>query len=687
MPYTGDQLAQIYGSTDSIPNDVLYEFLCQEDTRTDLARRISSYKDRLREAGEAEDEVSKVQYLKLAAVELEKFKESKFVASVRKRCKSDLPWLVCWFCWETNGESEGKDISENRITEESHGPILSLFVKKDDSKKLRDQDTRKLRLLLWPRGGMKSTIDVIDSVQWILNFPEIRILYLTGDNDLAEKFVKETKGHFVQKTDKPTLMNLFFPEFCFEEKSVGNVKEFSSPVWLSKKQMRGEPTVQASSIGSGLGGRHYEVIKADDAVYDQNSRTDETCANVAKQLSLTARHGKMLRQWGYFDAVGTRYHDDDYYGHIIEKNIGDLKVTSGKCWTLTENPTTGQLILVGKAIVIKPEVVARLEKEGRPVNYIEAGIDGCDLLLPDIMPYSFLMGEFADNEETFEGQLNQNPRSAGSTTFDRPLLLRNTVPFTDMPYRGPVSITWDFAGPFNKKKGRDHCTASVAMWNEKGTCYITELIRSRFRPADLAKAVADLAKKYHPFIVGIEDAGGARWLEDSINSEARKTNDPYVIQICSKIDWIPPSNVKGAKLLRIASLHPWFVDGRMKLANYLLNGQMELVYSEFERCLHGTGHDDIPDAVSYQLRYAPRVAGMVMPKEGMKGGSPNPFNPFAMSPEQAAYNLLYIEGTDQFGRVGFGPPPTPIIAPAPEPEVRAEAPGDLPPILGAGIFG
>ena len=685
--YTSDQLAQTYGSTENIPNSVLYEFLCQEDTRAELARRIAPYKDRLREAAEAEDENSRAQYIKLANAELEKFKESKFVASVRKRCKSDLGWLACWWTWETNPEGEGRPISDNRVTEESHGPIINLFVKKDDTKKLRDQDTRKLRLLLWPRNGMKSTLDVVDSVQWILNFPEIRILYLTGDNDLAQGFVKETKGHFLIRTENPSLMNLFFPEFCFEEKDVGNVYEFNNPVWLARKVYRKEPTVQAASVGSGLGGRHYEVVKADDAIYDRNTENEEICVKVARKISVTVNPGKALRQWGYLDAVGTRYHDDDWYGHIIEKNIGELKVTQGKCWTLTENPTTGQLILIGKAIVIKPEVVAKLEKEGRPVNYIEAGEEGCDLLLPDIMPYKFLMGAYADNEEVFEGQLNQNPRSAGSTTFDRPLLLRNTVPFTDMPYRGPVSITWDFAGPFNKKKGRDHCTASVAMWNEKGTCYITELIRSRFRPADLAKAVVDLTKKYHPFIVGIEDAGGARWLEDSINSEARKSNDPYVMQICSKIDWIPASNVKGAKLLRIASLHPWFVDGRMKLANYLLNGQMELVYSEFERCLHGTGHDDVPDCISYQLRYAPRVAGMIVPKEGMKGASTNPFNPFAMSPEQAAYNLLYVEGTDQFGRVGFGPPPTPIIAPEPEPEVRAESPGDLPPILGAGLFG
>ena len=667
-------IATKFGGFENIPNETLYTFLCEEETRAALAKLVKPYKDLVQQASDAKDKEQKEFLFKAAAEKLEEFKKHPFTTSVRKRSKSDLPWLACYFTWETNPFSNGQDISENRITEASHGPILNFFVKKDDSKKFKDQDARKIRLLLWPRNGCKSTIDVVDAAQWILNFPEVRILYYTGDDDLAVKFVTETKGHFIVNKSRPTLMNLFFPEFCVEEAKMGNQFEFTCPVFADKNLLRGESTVLASSVMAGVGGRHFDVIKADDAVYERNSESTDLCLKVAKKIGLTVRPGKTLMHKGYLDIVGTRYHEDDYYGQLIEKNlVGDVKTTDGisleqRPWVLTENGqpnATAHLILIAKGIQIKQERVVQLEKEGKPVTYIEAGKDGCHLLLPEVMSYSFLMGEYSDNEETFESQINQNPRAQGSITFDRPLLLRNTVRFEELPFSGPTSQTWDFAGPFNKqKKGdRDFCTASNAIWDNKGNCYINEVIRNRYKPADLAKAVVDFARKYHPFVIGIENAGMAQFLEMEIKREAAKTGVMQVIDVCNRIDWITPSNVKGAKQLRIAALHPWFVDGRLKLAHFLLNGQIGVVYDEFERCLHGKGHDDIPDVISYQPRYAPRVNQMTTKEAG------NPL--FGMPKDTAMWNLLYEEGTDAFGRIGYGPPPEPIIAPEPDPELEA----------------
>jgi phage terminase large subunit-like protein len=677
------ELADKFGGFENIPHADLYRFLCLPETRDALTKLVKPYRDRIQEAAESKDKEQKEFLLKAAAEKLEEFKKHPFIASVRKRCKSDLTWLACYFCWESNPEGVGRPIEDNCITPESHGPILSLFVKKDDSKKLKDQDKKKIRLLLWPRGGQKSTIDVVDGVQWILNFPEIRILYLGGDVDLAKGFIRETKGHFLE-CQESTLMNLFFPEFCVNDKQLGNEFEFDCPVYLAKtggQRVRKEPTVWATSVGSGMGGRHAEVVKSDDAVYDGNSANEDICKNVSKKIDITVRPGKVLRFYGYLDLVGTRYNEYDYYGEVIDgdKKDGEITTTTGRCWTLTENEKSGLQILIGRAIVIKPEVVQRLEKEGRPVNYIEAGEEGCDLLLPDTMPYSRLMGEYTKNEEAFEGQFNQNPRAQGSVTFDRPLLLRNTVRFDELPFSGPISQTWDFAGPFNKEKrgDRDYCTASNAVWDNKGNCYITELIRNRYKPADLAKAVVDFARKYHPFIIGIEDCAGSRWLEPQIKLEAQKTGIMQVIDVCNRIDWIAQDNQKGAKKLRMAALHPWFTDGRMKLAHFLLNGQIGVVYDEFERCLHGKGHDDIPDVISRQVLYAPRVNQMAA-KEAS-----NPL--FGMPKDRAAFNLLYEPGTDAFGRIGFGPPPEPIVEPEPDPDLTSQPmyPNVLNP-LGAG---
>jgi hypothetical protein len=687
MPETISVLKTKYGSYDAIPNAELYESLCLPITRADLVKLGAVYNEWIEKFNSAEDKkengqkVTKAEqqehFSKRASAALEDFKTHPFIASVRLRTQTSLPWIACYLTWETNPFSDGQSITENKINEQSHAPILDFFVKKDPNKKLREQDSIKKRLLLWPRNGCKSTIDIVDATQWILNFPAVRILYFTGDDDLAIKFVRETKGHFLINKSEPTLMNLFFPEFCFEEAKIGNQFEFNCPVWADKCLLRGEPTVQASSVGSGLGGRHYDVVKADDAVYDRNTASSELCQNVSHKIRLTISHGKMLMHSGYLDVVGTRYHEDDYYGDLIEKNVGDLKVTSGlqvdsppRPWTLTENQTLKQKILIAEGIRVKTEVAARLEKEAKEVTYINAGIDGCDLLLPTIMSYSWLMGSYADDERTFESQINQNPRSLSHTTFDRVLLLRSTVNFSEAPFNGPVSQTWDFAGPFNaeKKGDRDFCTASAGIWNEKGTCFIQEVVRKRFKPADLAKAVVEFAKKYHPFIIGIEDTGGAKFLEETIKAEALKSGDQHVIEVCRKIDWIPQDNRKGSKNLRMSAMHPWLVDGRLKFLNHCMAacGGMDVLYNEFERCLHGGKHNDIPDVISYQVSgrvdkpsYSTRILNMVLKPE-ISGKA------FLANPIQAEWNMLFENG-DAFGRPGMGGPPMPIVAPEPEP--------------------
>src|SRR6266702_4737543 len=75
------------------------------------------------------------------------------------------------------------------------------FVRKDPTIKsfkqfALDFSGYKERLLLVPRGGFKSSIDMADCVQWVICFPEVTMLILTGVLNLAKDFVQEVKDHF-----------------------------------------------------------------------------------------------------------------------------------------------------------------------------------------------------------------------------------------------------------------------------------------------------------------------------------------------------------------------------------------------------------------------------------------------------------------------------------------------------------
>lgn len=573
---------------------------------------------------------------------------------VRRRAKADLYFFAKYVI--------GFDKHRNDLMmDATHRRVCDMFVHKNDTKTIQNQDIRKQRLILYPRGSFKSVIDVADAAQWILNFPDIRILFLTGDEPLAEGFLSDTRSIFIKHSEEePSFMNVFFAEFCIDlgTRESGNVSNFTSPM---RRIERKEPTVMAASINSTLSGKHFDVIKADDIVTNRNSENELQCGKVTKQLRLNK---KTLMAFGYLDMIGTRYRDYDTWGEIIEKNVGELEKETGPCWEIIRNLSTGLNILIGHAWQAKPE------SSIKDVNDLIK--DDYNLLFPELLTYEFLKGERDQDEFIFEGQYNQNPKSESFQIFSYPLLVSHTVPWSEIPINGPTVVTWDFA--FSAKKGRDYSTAAVGRYNQKGQLFIIELIRQRFRPAELAKKVVELARDWHPDIIGIENAGGSNFLGPAIMNEAEKTGQPYVVEICNRIDWFSPEREPNAKKNRIGALHPWLTEDRLFFSSHL--PYLDVLYKEFEQCMEAHHHDDIPDVIARQPQYAPRMYNMIQKQEIA-----------TWSREEAMWNILFEEGSDEFGRIGGGfSQPQPMT---PEPtfsdEVHSDCPPGLDPILGAGF--
>jgi phage terminase large subunit-like protein len=658
MAVTWEELISEHKAPQLVPDEILYNYLVRDDVKQSL--------------------------IALRQVEGALEKRSLYT-EVRRRSKSDLFWLARYFTWDASAHNESGSIDDNGIEEESHRVICEFFTKKDETKSIREQDTWKERLLLFPRGAMKSTIAAIDLLQWILVFPTIRCLYLTATSDLAEDYVREIKGYFTFREENPTLMNIFMPEYCFTEKNQGPAGELVCPVFAATGKKRREPTLLGLGIDQAISGRHFDLGLFDDMINTDNSQSAEQNEKIIRNYYINR---KTIMSWGYKNIVGTRYNDLELYGKMLDENVGEIvKENPRPTLEITKNTTASRLIMVGKAIEILPETAKRLEAEGRSVTYKEAGESGCDLLLPKIWSYNQLLTEFADNEFAAESQLNQNPRPTGFTTFDRPLLLQATVHFEEIPVAGIRVNVWDFA--YVAKEKRDYTTGAASIWSDSGVCYINDIVRDRFSPTDLAKAVVNLARKTHPVVVGIEDAPGCRFLEDTIINEARKTNDPQVLAVCSRIDWIPLDRSKDAKINRIKSLHPWLVEGRMKFSNHL--PFLDVLYREFERCTMSATHDDLPDVVSFMPRFAPRVRQLIASQYQAPLSREDAI-------AQAQYNLLYGPwlgdsdyGADAYGNLGRGElisVPMEPESPEPEPELQAysQTPGvDSP--LGSGLVG
>lgn len=614
----------------------------------------------------------------IKSVSKEEIDESPLGIEVKRRAKQDLFFLAKYFLWESNPEGVGKEITENKVTEHTHRRLCDMFVKKDDSKKLADQDTvSKERIILYPRGSFKSTIDICDAVQWILNFPEIRILFLTAAKDLAVKMVDEVKGHFILREQNPSLMNVFFPEYCLPEAELAkeNMFDFTCPVWKAKGVRRGEPTVMALSIESTMSGFHFDVMKVDDVVSNKNSESDLQCEGVIKNVHLNR---KMLMPWGYLDMLGTRYVEADYYGDALAKNVGDIVTDSGPCWMTSFNKDTGLKVLIGRAWEPTPEAKTKLLDGSLTQEMLKE--EHYNLLFPQSLTYKFLRTEQRRDDFTFEGQYNQNPRSLTRSLFTRPMLMKHTVPFNHVPISGPITQTWDFA--FSPKKKRDYCTGATVIWNDKGEMYVLDLIRKRFTPDELAQAVVDFARKWRPFKIGIENAGGSNLLDPTIRTKAAQTGDQQVFATCAGIDWFKMDNQKDAKLARMGTLHPMMMSDRLWfLANLPF---LEDLYNEFETCLAGGRHDDIPDVISQQLRYAPVTQQLIIKKE-LQTFSRADVGWNQLFEPQANSTFLYTD--PETGETTWVEPiDNPIaVIPQKEPEMTADRSDGLDPILGAGL--
>jgi hypothetical protein len=75
-----------------------------------------------------------------------------------------------------------------------HEILFSKFPQRKPGIALDDPYTD--RLILWPRGSLKTSAVAVDAVQAVLHDPNVRILYVTSDIDLAKRRLTQVADFF-----------------------------------------------------------------------------------------------------------------------------------------------------------------------------------------------------------------------------------------------------------------------------------------------------------------------------------------------------------------------------------------------------------------------------------------------------------------------------------------------------------
>ncbi len=139
--------------------------------------------------------------------------------------------------------------------------------------KFVQDDRKKKKLILMPRGHLKSTLITIGySLHQIINNPNIRILILNATWQMAVDFLTEIKRHL---QGNETLINLYGA-------LANEAEEWSQDrITLKRKDQNIKgPTVWATGVESNLVGSHPDLIILDDVVNRDNIETRESIEKV-----------------------------------------------------------------------------------------------------------------------------------------------------------------------------------------------------------------------------------------------------------------------------------------------------------------------------------------------------------------------------------------------------------------------
>lgn len=511
--------------------------------------------------------------------------------------------------------------SYNSTTVNTHEDICNdFFVQKDPTfitfDHFADQySDLKQRMLLVPRGGFKSSLNMADCVQWVICFPAITIAILTGVLQLAKDFVGEVKKHFTyqeigtdskgkaqygvrQIMDKQTgewsdsYFQVLFPEHCLSPLE-GNQLEFQTPAAEEQK----EPSVRAASIDQALSGSHYNVLKLDDVVTNENTKTENRIKDTNKQISID---NGLLNPNGFYDVIGTWYDERDYYGVTIKKvekrakQEGLLESIKGSVDSGRFNANLGFKLYLRACWWPTLDAIkaGKIEEEMTKKDWV--------LWFPERLGYEFLRSKQIDDSDLddeegdtgyFAIKYLNNPRKINRVKFPRELLMRRTIPHSQFPPQGIIVTAVDTA--YSVKAWADY-TVILTGLIFGGRFYILNMVRGRFNEYDLPKVIAGVAYKWKPKRIAIEDSVGVKWMA----RELRREMDQLKISVPVEFVSLGHGSKLRSKQLKAKPVLRLLGDDRMFFLNSCEG--LEEIYSELEK-FTGTSddkHDDIVSAIS-----------------------------------------------------------------------------------------
>lgn len=438
------------------------------------------------------------------------------------------------------------------------------------------QSTNKLIML--PRGHLKSHM-VATWASWVITrHPEITILYLSATAELAEKQL-----FAIQNIMASAVYQRYFPEYINPQEGKRerwSQRKFSIDHEKRRKEGIRDETVSTAGLTTNTTGWHADIIIPDDLVVPENAYTAEGRESVEKKSS---QFTSIRNAGGFTMACGTRYHPGDIYNvwknqayDIYDEN-GDV---SGKepVWEVQEYAVEVD------GVFIWPKTM-RSDKKF-------FGFDRQVL--------SRIRSEYKDTVQFF-AQYYNNPNDPGSNRIDR-----SKFQYYDPRFLRQEGGHWFFKGKrlnvyaaidfaFSLTKKSDNTAIVVIGMDEDAYIYILDI--------DVFKS--DKISEYFEHLVTLH----SKWEFSKLRAEVTTAQAVIVRDLKDKmreeglrlsIDEHRPTRHEGKKEERIASALEHRYENQA-IWHYQ-GGYTDML--EEELILARPPHDDIKDALASVVEIA-----------------------------------------------------------------------------------
>lgn len=403
-------------------------------------------------------------------------------------------------------------------------------------------EKQKKKLILIPRSHLKSKLVTIGySVQQIIKNPKVRILIYSATWQMAVDLNMSIQKHLAG---------------CERLKEIWGDFATDAPEWSQdrtrlKENTAREPTVTAAGIDNNLVGGHYDIIIMDDVVNRGNVATQDQISKITQRYRDSL---DLLEPKGQLIVIGTRWHDSDLYGWILDPD-NDTKASYN--------------------------VMVRRAYEGN----ITTGEEFVPLW-PDRFPIEELRNRLREEGWShFSSQYLNDPVPEQDATFKRSWF--DYYESDDL--RGKLLNKFLLIDPaISLSKEADYTAMVVVAQDPYGYIYVLDIVRQRLSPNDIINWVFRLREKWSLTDIAIEQIAFQKTLAYSLREDSRFKVRPFHITELKPGDRSKDQRIKG--------LQPLYENGKI-LHNKLLPNNIYLE-DELVRFPRST-HDDICDALSY----------------------------------------------------------------------------------------